>query len=76
MTEVLIETSPLICSAYQWIGFYMKGFPVMKEVTGVTNINPTSNLKTQFNPIEIAIIPLVSVRLILHFRLNITKEIR
>ena len=27
-----IETSPLICSAYQWTGFYMIGTSVMKEL--------------------------------------------
>ena len=27
-----IETSPLICSANQWIGFYMIGTFVMKEL--------------------------------------------
>ena len=27
-----IETSPLICSAYQWTGFYMIGTSAMKEV--------------------------------------------
>ena len=34
MTEVLtiIETSPLICSANQWTGFYMIGTSVMKEL--------------------------------------------
>ena len=29
----LIETSPLICSANQWTGFYMIGVSVMKELT-------------------------------------------
>ena len=35
MTEVPpyhIETSPLICRASQWIGFYMIGPSVMKEL--------------------------------------------
>ena len=27
-----IETSPLICSANQWTGFYMITVPVMKEL--------------------------------------------
>ena len=27
-----METSPLICIADQWIGFYMEGPPVMKEL--------------------------------------------
>ena len=27
-----IETSPLICSANQWTGFYMITAPVMKEI--------------------------------------------
>ena len=27
-----IETSPLICGANQWTGFYMIGIPVMKEL--------------------------------------------
>ena len=29
------ETSPLICSAYQWTGFYMITASVMKELTGL-----------------------------------------
>ena len=27
-----IETSPLLCSANQWTGFYMKGTSVMKDI--------------------------------------------
>ena len=27
-----IETSPLVCSANQWAGFYMQGTSVMKEL--------------------------------------------
>ena len=30
-----IETSPLICRAYQWPGFYMIGTSVMKELITV-----------------------------------------
>ena len=33
MTDVPIETSPLIFSANQWTGFYMIGTVVMKELT-------------------------------------------
>ena len=29
-----METSPLICSANQWVGFYMIGNSVMKELIG------------------------------------------
>ena len=30
-----IETSPFICSANQWTGFYMIGTSVMKELTSI-----------------------------------------
>ena len=34
MAEVShIETKPLICRANQWIGFYMIGTSIMKELT-------------------------------------------
>ena len=34
MTEVTnVETSPLICRANQWTGFYMIGTSIMKELT-------------------------------------------
>ena len=32
-----IETSPLICSANLWTGFYMITAPVMKELTRENN---------------------------------------
>ena len=34
MTEavIIIETSPLICSANQWTGFYMITVSIMKEL--------------------------------------------
>ena len=34
-----IETSPLICSANQWTGFYMIGTSVMKELNWLTPSN-------------------------------------
>ena len=35
-----METSPLICSANQWTGFYMIGTSVMKELKLKTEIYP------------------------------------
>ena len=34
-----IETSPLICSTNQWIGFYMIVISVMKELKMIPSIN-------------------------------------
>ena len=44
MTEdpIIIETSPLVCTANQWADFCMKGTTVMKELTSNrTTIVPT-----------------------------------
>ena len=46
-----IETSPLICTANQWTGFYMTGTYVMKEFKDITESRQQTNyvlLATQF----------------------------
>ena len=39
MDVPIIETSPLICRANQWTGFYMKETSVMKEFSKFMRIN-------------------------------------
>ena len=43
-----IETSPLICRANEWTGFYMIGTSVMKELITLTIESNNKNIKTIF----------------------------
>ena len=44
MMEVpIIETSPLICRANQWVGFYMIGTSVMKKLKSINSYVEEAN---------------------------------
>ena len=49
MTQVpVIETSPVICSANQWTGFYMIGNSVMKELKNDNECRHIRNFQGSF----------------------------